>query len=63
MEYTVYKGYSYDFYRSLELKRRSNFSTGGKCECMCHTKGNIQDFCGYCASSHTKRTATIGMKR
>jgi hypothetical protein len=51
------------FYWLLELKRRSSFSTGGKCECMCHTKGNIQDFCGYCASSHTKRTATIGMKR
>jgi hypothetical protein len=38
-----------------KLKRRNNFSTGGKCECMCHTRQNIQDFCGYCASSHTGR--------
>jgi hypothetical protein len=22
---------------------------------MCHTKGNIQDYCGYCASSHINR--------
>jgi hypothetical protein len=49
-----------------KLKRRNNFSTGGKCECMCHTKQNIQDFCGYCASSHTgrgpRRAVTVWMR-
>ena len=38
-----------------ELRRRNSFSIGSKCECMCHTKGNIQDYCGYCASSHINR--------
>ena len=49
-------GCLYSDCRSLsELKRRNSFSIGSKCECMCHTKGNIQDYCGYCASSHINR--------
>ena len=48
----------------LKMKRRNNFSIGNRCECMCHTKGNIQDFCGYCATSHRdlRRTPAMGMK-
>jgi len=32
---------------------------------MCHTKGNIQDFCGYCTTSHRdlKRTSAMTMKK
>jgi len=31
---------------------------------MCHTKGNIQDYCGYCATSHRdlRRTQALGLK-
>lgn len=31
---------------------RQRFSLGNKCECMCHGKVGIVDFCGYCTTSH-----------
>ena len=31
---------------------RQRFSLGNNCECMCHGKPGIVDFCGYCTASH-----------
>ncbi len=33
---------------------KQKFSTGSKCECMCHGKTGITDYCGYCSSSHRR---------
>ncbi len=33
---------------------RQKFSAGNKCECMCHGKEGIIDYCGYCSSSHRR---------
>lgn len=33
---------------------RQKFSAGNKCECMCHGKAGIVDYCGYCSSSHRR---------
>jgi hypothetical protein len=33
---------------------KQKFSSGTKCECMCHGKAGILEYCGYCATSHRK---------
>ena len=33
---------------------RQKFSAGSKCECMCHGKAGIIEYCGYCSSSHRR---------
>jgi len=33
---------------------RQKFSAGSKCECFCHGKEGITEYCGYCSSSHRR---------
>ena len=33
---------------------RQKFSAGSKCECFCHGKEGIIEYCGYCSSSHRR---------
>jgi len=33
---------------------KQKFSSGTKCECMCHGKAGILEYCGYCANSHRR---------
>ena len=39
---------------AVNLYMRQKFSAGSKCECMCHGKEGINDYCGYCSSSHRR---------
>lgn len=33
---------------------RQRFSMGTRCECMCHGKADISEYCGYCSTSHRR---------
>lgn len=38
----------------LNENMKQKFSSGNKCECMCHGKAGILEYCGYCATSHRR---------
>jgi hypothetical protein len=40
--------------KDIEKNMKQKFSSGNKCECMCHGKAGILEYCGYCATSHRR---------
>ena len=42
---------------------RQKFSAGNKCECMCHGKAGIIEYCGYCSSSHRRMNTSPRPRR
>jgi hypothetical protein len=45
------------------IHMRQKFSAGSKCECMCHGKAGITEYCGYCSSSHRRMNTSPRPRR
>nr|WP_294807343.1 hypothetical protein [uncultured Nitrososphaera sp.] len=37
------------------MRKFNNKTSGGKCECICHSRPNT-DYCGYCSPAHKRST-------